>query len=52
LTERALTDPFQRSVDRTQEGSVPRFLTKVKFSRQRRVGAIALVLAVVVLRSQ
>jgi len=52
LAERALTDPFQRGVDCTQERSVPRFLTKVKFSRQRRVGAITLVLAVVVLRSQ
>lgn len=49
LAERALTDPFQRGVDCTQERSVPRFLAEVYFSCQRRVGPIALVFAVVVL---
>jgi hypothetical protein len=52
LAECALIDPFQRGIDRTQQRPVPRLLTKIKLSRQRRVGAIALVLAVVVLRSQ
>jgi len=46
LAERAFTDPFQRGVHGSQQGSVTRFLTEVY---QRRIRAIALVLAVVML---
>jgi hypothetical protein len=51
LAERALSNPLQRSVDCIQEGAVARFLAEVQLVCERRVCAIALVLAIVMLHS-
>lgn len=51
LAKCAFTDPFQCGIYRSKPNSVTRFLAKIYFSRQRRVRAIALVLAVVGMRS-